>query len=93
MKFEEVADELDLCELAVPGTSTWRERGATSCMVFEYARRHECTPLDTFGPEDRAILADVREHANDRILYVADELRPQLRLPATDRRTRKPLIW
>ena len=34
-KFEEVADELDLCEQTVHGTDTWRERGATSRMVFE----------------------------------------------------------
>ena len=41
-KFEEVADELDLCEQAVHGTTTWRERGATSRMIFEYAKRHDC---------------------------------------------------
>jgi len=39
--WEEVADELDQCEAAAHGTDTWRERGATSRMIFEYARRHD----------------------------------------------------
>ena len=39
--WEEVADELDLCEVAAHGTNTWRERGATSRMIFEYAKRHD----------------------------------------------------
>ena len=50
-------------------------------------------PLDTFGPEDRAILADVREDLNDQMVYVAEELRPQLRLATADRRARKSLRW
>ena len=38
--FDQVVDELDECELKVYGTDTWRERGASAKMVFEYARRH-----------------------------------------------------
>ena len=48
-------------------------------------------PLDTFGPEDRAILADVREDLNDQMWYVTEGLRPQLRLASADRRTTKSL--
>ena len=41
-RYEEVADELDLCEQTVHGTDTWRERGATSRMIFEWAKQHDC---------------------------------------------------
>jgi hypothetical protein len=39
VSFDGVVDELDECELAVYGTDTWRERGASAKMIFEYARR------------------------------------------------------
>ena len=48
-------------------------------------------PLDTFGPEDRAILADVREDLIDQMVCVAEELRPQLRLATADRWSHKSL--
>jgi len=53
----------------------------------------ELEALDTFGPEDRAILADVREDLIDQMVCVAEELRPQLRLATADRRARKSLRW
>ena len=40
-KFEEICDELDLCSATVHGSSDWRERGCSSKMIFELARRHE----------------------------------------------------
>ena len=36
---EDVNDLMDDCEKAVYGTDTWRERGCTSKMIFEYAKR------------------------------------------------------
>ena len=78
----------------------------------------ELEAIDTFGPEDRAILADnvwadwaelgqeldapdnfldrailadVRKDLIDQMVCVAEELRPQLRLAAADRRASKSL--
>ena len=39
VSYDGVVDELDECELAVYGTDTWRERGASAKIIFEYARR------------------------------------------------------
>ena len=39
VSYDQVVDELDDCEMAVYGTDTWRERGASAKMIFEYARR------------------------------------------------------
>ncbi len=36
--FEYVCDQLDDCERVVYGTNTWRERGASAKMIFEFAR-------------------------------------------------------
>ena len=55
--------------------------------------RQELEALDTFGPEDRAILAEVRKDLIDQMVCVAEELRPQLRLATADRRARKSLRW
>ena len=46
---------------------------------------------DTFLPEERSILADMHEDLCDLLAYTADELRPQLRLAAADRRASKSL--
>ena len=46
---------------------------------------------DTFLPEERAILANMHEDLCDLLAYTADELRPQLRLAAADRRASKSL--
>ena len=50
-----------------------------------------CCVADTFLPEERAILADMHEELCDLLAYTADELRPQLRLAAADRRASKSL--
>ena len=42
-------------------------------------------------PEDRAIHADMREDVIDQRAFAAEELRPQLRLATTDRRSHKYL--
>ena len=44
-----------------------------------------------FLPEERSILADMHEDLCDLLAYTADELRPQLRLAASDRRASKSL--
>ncbi len=47
--------------------------------------------VDTFSPEERSILADMHEDLCDLLAYTAAELRPQLRLAASDRRASKSL--
>ncbi len=44
-----------------------------------------------FLPEERSILADMHEDLCDLLAYTAAELRPQLRLAASDRRASKSL--
>ena len=46
---------------------------------------------NTFRGEDRAIMAELQDDVDDLMAYTADELRPQLRLGAADRRGSKSL--
>ena len=46
---------------------------------------------DSFLPEEHSILADMHEDLCNMLAYTADELRPQLRLAASDRRASKSL--
>ena len=106
---DEIESAMDDCEEAIYGTSSWREKGVTSRMIFEFAKRtdrgccllHNGTAIEMLPGKNALVYAILENHAyfygdmniRKKLMKRIDPIKTKIKRQANASTTPDALAW